>query len=103
MAATQRHQYASIDYLISVGVDPNKGDENHLTSLFYAALQNDEAMYDFLLTKGARFQFPDKLREKYLHDVVEGSKNQSLIEKVNLQLLKENAQKNKLVAAISLK
>lgn len=91
VAATQRHQYEAINYLVSIGVDINKGDENHLTSLFYAALQNDESMYDFLLQKGAQFHFPDKLREKYLRDVVEGSKNQSLIDKVNLQISKETA------------
>jgi len=93
VAATQRHQYAAIDYLISVGVDINKGDENHLTALFYAALQNDEAMYDFLLAKGAVLHFPDKLREKYLRDVVAASKNQSLIDKVDLQISKEPAPK----------
>lgn len=93
VAATQRHQYAAINYLLSVGVDINKGDENRLTALFYAALQNDEAMYDFVLAKGAALHFPDKLREKYLRDVVAASKNKSLIEKVDLQISKESAPK----------
>lgn len=89
VAATKRHQYESINYLLSVGVDINKGDENHLTSLFYAVLHNDEPMYDLLVQKGARLNFPDKLRENYLLNVVEASKNQQLFEKVQRQLLKE--------------
>lgn len=91
VAAVQRHQYESINYLISIGSDINKGDENHLTPLFYAALQGDESMYDFLMQRGAQFHFPDLLREKYLRDVVAGSKNQSLIDKINLQISKESA------------
>lgn len=86
VAATKRHQYESINYLLSVGVDLNEGDENHLTPLFYAALHNNEPMYDFLVQKGARLNFPDKLRENYLLNVVESSKNQKLFEKVQRQL-----------------
>lgn len=91
VVATQRHQYEAINYLMSVGVNINNGDENHLTPLFYAALQNDEPMYDFLIQKGAQLHFPDKLREKYLLNVVEASKNQQLYEKVQSQLAKEKS------------
>lgn len=93
VAATRRHQYEAVNYLLSIGVDINKGDESNLTPLFYAALQNDEPMYDFLLEKGACFNFPDKLREKYLLDVVVGSNNLRLLNKIRNQLAKEKTAK----------
>jgi ankyrin repeat protein len=90
VAAARRHQYESINYLMSIGVDINKGDENHFTSLSYAVLQNDELMYDFLVHKGAKLNFQDQRDESYVLAQVKISKNQQLFEKVLAQLHKEN-------------
>lgn len=94
VAATQRHQYEPINYLLSVGVDINKGDENHFTPLSYAALEGDEKMYDFLIQKGAKLKFRDQRDENYVLSHVKESKKKQLIEKVGEQLVKEKLNEN---------